>query len=339
MKRSAVGIDEIADWHNLARAFRLAARGKTGRADVEAFRQHLDRELSELQNDLLDGTVDVGRMRSFGIRDPKPRTIHAPCFRERVLHHAIMAHVAPVLDRSLVFDTYACRTGKGTLAAVLRAKAHAGHYAWYAQIDICAYFASIDHGILLRLLERKLKDKRLLSLLARIIEAHQDGPGRGLPIGALTSQNFANFYLGGLDRLLLEECRVPGYVRYMDDMVWWGHSRAEVRRGLEMARCFLGEELWLDIKTPQKVGRCRDGLVFCGYRIELDRLLLSRRRKRRYIEIRKSWERAYSDWRIDACALQAGYLSALAVTAHADAAAWRRAQLVRQPVEPALEEL
>jgi hypothetical protein len=339
MKRSAVGIDEIADWHNLARAFRLAARGKIGRADVEAFRRNLDRELSDLQSELLNGTVVVGKMRSFGIRDPKPRTIHAPCFRERVLHHAIMAHVAPVLDRALVFDTYACRAGKGTLAAVHRAQAHARRYAWYAQIDIRAYFASIDHGVLLRLLERKFKDKRLLLLLSRIIGAHQDGAGRGLPIGALTSQHFANFYLGGLDRMLLEECRVSGYVRYMDDMAWWDDSRAAVRRTLEIGRSFVADELRLEIKASPRVGRSGDGLSFCGYRIKPGRLLLSRRRKRRYIEIRKFWEQAYSDRRIDARSLQAGYLSGLAVTLHGDAAGWRRQQLERRPVEGAAAEL
>ena len=99
---------EIADWHNLATAFHAAARGKRGRGDVEAFRADLDRELSDLQADLIAGTWAPRPMRQFRIHDPKPRLIHAPCFRDRVAHHAIMAHVGPVLDRVLVFDTYAC---------------------------------------------------------------------------------------------------------------------------------------------------------------------------------------------------------------------------------------
>jgi hypothetical protein len=125
MKRSAVGLAEIADLHNLAAAFHAAARGKRGRGDVEAFRDNLDRELSALQAGLLAGTLSPAPMRRFRIHDPKPRLIHAPCFRDRVVHQAIMAHVGPVLDRTLVFDTYACRAGKGTLAAVQRASAHA----------------------------------------------------------------------------------------------------------------------------------------------------------------------------------------------------------------------
>lgn len=339
MRRSAVGLTEIADFHNLARAFHVAARGKRGRGEVEAFRANLDRELCALQAELLDGCVAVGRMRSFRIHDPKPRTIHAPCFRERVLHHAVMAHVGPVLERALVADTFACREGKGSLAAVLRAREHLRRHAWYAQIDIRAYFASIDHAVLLRLLERKLKDAGLLSLLSRIVAAYREQPGKGLPIGALTSQHFANFYLAGLDRLLLEACHVGGLVRYMDDVVWWGSDRAEARRTLAAARSYLADELRLEIRRPAGVGRSRNGLAFCGYRIRPDRLLLSRRRKQRYCTCRRSWERAYVDQKIDSRALQAGYASALAITAHADAAAWRREQLRRQPLEPELCDL
>ena len=159
-------------------------------------------------------------MHCFRILDPKPRLIHAPGFPDRVLHHAIMAHAGPVLDRGLVDDTYACRTGKGTLAAVQRACAQAGRFAWFAQIDIRAYFASIGHERLLALLQRRFRDRDLLALLRRIVGAHQPTAGCGLPIGTLTSQYFANFYLNGLDRLLLEHMRVRGYVRYLDDAVW-----------------------------------------------------------------------------------------------------------------------
>ncbi|MBL8252321.1 MAG: hypothetical protein JNJ76_01795, partial [Candidatus Competibacter sp.] len=115
VRRSRVGLADIADWHNLAAAFRRAARGKSERDEVRLFRAGLNGELARLREALLDGSVEVGRMRSFRIRDPKPRIIHAPCFRERVLHHAVMAHVGPALDRALVDDTYACRVGKGAL--------------------------------------------------------------------------------------------------------------------------------------------------------------------------------------------------------------------------------
>lgn len=328
---------EIADLHNLAAAFHSAARGKRGRADVEAFRDNLDRELAALRADVISGTLSAGPTRRFRIRDPKPRVIHAPCFRDRVLHHAIMAHVGPVLDRSLVSDTYACRTGKGTLAAVQRASAHAGRWSWFGQIDVRSYFASIHHAILLGQLARKFKDQDLLALLARIIAAHEDSPGRGLPIGTLTSQHFANFYLSGLDRRLLEGSPAAGFVRYMDDLVWWADSRASVRAALDIVRGCLNDELHLQVKEPVRIGRSRDGLSFCGFRVLPGRVLISRRRKRRYAALRKNTERSWQKGQINIQGLQLAYASALALTVHADAAGWRREQLRRCPLEPALE--
>jgi len=216
MKRTRIELDEIASWHNLNLALERAARGKRYRPEVMAFLESADVNLATLQSQLLAGTVPLGNMTRFHIRDPKPRVIHAPCFQERILHHAIMAHVGPVLERALVDDTFACRTGKGTLAAVQRSQHHVRRFPWYAKLDIRQYFASVDHEILKGQLRRRLKPGPLLTLLDRIIDAHQDAPGKGLPIGALTSQVFANFYLTPLDRFLLETCKVAGMVRYMD---------------------------------------------------------------------------------------------------------------------------
>lgn len=339
MKRSPVGLDAVADWHNLSAAFHRAALGKGQRQEVIQFRADLPAQLARLRRDILAGTVAVGQMRRFRIHDPKPRIIHAPCFRERVLHHALMAHVGPVLDRTLVADTFACRTGKGALAAVLRAQHHLRRWSWYAKIDIRAYFASIDHSILGGLLVQRFKNKDLLALMTRTIDAHHTAPGKGLPIGALTSQQFANYYLGGLDRLLLEGCRVRGCVRYMDDLVWWGETHESVRDALVMADGYARDRLDLKIKQPALIGRSQHGLSFCGYRILPGQLLLSRRRKRRYAECRREWEEAYVEGRINTLSLQAGYAGALAITAHADAASWRRAQLLRCPLDESLAAL
>lgn len=339
MKRSGVSLADIADWHNLMAAFQRAAQGKNQRDEVRLFRADLTGELARLRAALLNGSVEVGQMRCFHIRDPKPRIIHAPCFRERVLHHALMAHIGPVLDRALVNDAYACRVGKGALAAAQRAQHHLRRFPWYAQTDIRAYFASIDHDILRTLLDRRFKNQSLLALLARIIGAHHTEPGKGLPIGALTSQHFANYYLNGLDRLLIEDCRVRGLVRYMDDLVWWSDDKTAARDALDHVRRYAQDCLQLTIKTPIRIGPSSAGLMFCGYRILPGRLLLSRRRKRRYAECRRVGENAYTAGLIDARTLQASYAAALAITAHADAAAWRREQLRRRPLAQTLCDL
>jgi RNA-directed DNA polymerase len=339
VQRSPVGLEAVADWHNLAAALHRAGLGKGHREEVRRFRGDFEAQLGRLRQEILAGTVELGRMRSFRISDPKPRLIHAPCFRERILHHALMAQAGPVLDRALVADTYACRVGKGALAAVQRAQHHARRWPWYAQIDIRAYFANIDHATLRDLLARRFKDAGLLGLMGRIVAAHHATPGKGLPIGALTSQQFANYYLSGLDRLLLEGCRVRGLVRYMDDLIWWGDSRESVRESLAAAGAYARERLGLEIKLPVRVGQSRYGASFCGYRILPGQLLLSRRRKRRYGECRRAWEEAYAHGLIDARTLQAGYASALGIAAHTDSAVWRREQLRRHPLAEPLAEL
>jgi RNA-directed DNA polymerase len=331
MHRTTIRLDDVADRDQLVWAFWRAARGKRHRPEVQLFAQRLDEELDRLQREISTGTVAVGRTHRFEIRDPKRRTIHAPCFRERVLHHALMAQLAPVFERYLVPDSFACRPGKGSLAAIQRAQEHTRRYSWYLKMDMAAYFASIDHQVLKGLLRRRIKGRGVLALCDRIIDSHFSAPGRGLPIGALTSQHFANLYVAGLDRFLLEHPEVTGLVRYMDDVVVWGHGRGPLRRVLAATRKYVSNHLRLRIKPTWQLQRCERGLTLCGVRITPWTLRLSRRRRRRYRQARQRWEREFAAGHIDGAALQAGYASALAVTAHAEATAWRRNELARRP--------
>jgi hypothetical protein len=326
MKRTTIRLEDIASWHNLTVAVERAARGKRYNPEVMAFLEHCDDNLRLLQAQILDGTVSVGVMTRFHIRDPKPRVIHAPCFRERILHHAVMAYVGPELEQALIDDTFACRIGKGPLAAVHRCQQHLRRFPWYAKLDVRQYFANIDHTVLLQHLWRRVKSPPLLALLERIIEAHHDSPGKGVPIGALTSQAFANFYLNPLDRFLLERCRVAGLVRYMDDFVFWEGSRANVRDIVRRAGDFLQDELKLIAKDTLQVNQSVRGLTMCGYRIFAGVIRLARSRRKRYVRAKRYWEHQFHAGRINARGLQRGYAAALAITAHADAASWRRRQ-------------
>lgn len=330
-RRSAVGLDDVASLSTLARAFWEASRGKTARPDVERFAANLDAEVGRLSEDILSGRVPEGKWTTFRVYDPKPRRILAPCFRDRVLHHAIMIHMGPVLDRALVDDTFACRTGKGTLAAVLRAQAHVRRFPWFVKGDVRAYFASVDHEILKGILRRRFKDPGLLALCDRILARTPGSPSCGLPIGALTSQHFANVYLDALDRLLLESLHVRAMVRYMDDIVWWCDSREQASETLAKAREFLARERRIELKPDAHIGRSEEGVSFLGFRVLPGMLRLSLRRRRRYRAARARWEEAFASAHVDARGLQRGYASALAITAHADAEAWRRAELARRP--------
>jgi RNA-directed DNA polymerase len=238
-----------------------------------------------------------------------------------------------------VDDTFACRKGKGTLAAVQRCQHHLRRFPWYVQIDIRSFFANIDQRILLDLLVRKFKNPGLLALLEKIIFSYRTEPGKGLPIGALTSQHFANYYLAGLDRLLLESIGVRGLVRYMDDLLWCCDSKEQARKSLQEVRIFLAAQLQLAVKEPPGIGRSDNGTLFCGFRVLPGCLLLSRRRKRRYRERRQYWEDQYSQRKISIGKLQAGYAAVLGMTMHADAVVWRREQLRRKPLAKLLEEV
>lgn len=332
MKRSAIGLDAVLEWKNLLNAFYQAARGKRQQKDVSAFSHHLDRELTSLRESVISGGYTPFKMTCFNIFDPKHRVIFAPAFRDRVLHHALMAKIGPVLERALVFDTYACREGKGTLAAVKRCQYHMGRFAWYAKIDVTAYFANVDHAVLKHLIRRRLKHPAVLNLIDIIIDSYCVTPGKGLPIGALISQYFANSYLSGVDRALLEHFGAGAMVRYMDDVMWWGESKAEVVAVFHEVQTYLKECLLLSIKPNVQINKSIHGVTYCGYRVFPNVLRLTQRKKRRYALRRRYWEDQYKLGRVDENGLQTGYASVHAVTVHAQSTAWRKEQLRRFPV-------
>jgi RNA-directed DNA polymerase len=317
-----VSLETIADWDNLASATWRASAGKRARYEVRSFLDNLLPNLGALRRDILDGTVRIGQCRTFCIRDPKPRLITAACFRERVLQHALMWHVGPLLERALVADTFACLTGRGTGAAVRRTQRHLRRFPWYAKMDVRKYFASIDHDILRKLLRRRLKGAGTLELVHRIIDAYGDGNGRGLPIGALTSQWFANYYLGPLDRFLLEQRRVAGMVRYMDDFVFWGTTREEVRSCVDGVDEFLSQNLKLESRPPTLINRSSHGVTVCGYRVFPGTIHLSRTRQDRFTQALTHWESERLAGRINSLGLQRRIDATLGMTADADARNW-----------------
>jgi RNA-directed DNA polymerase len=283
MKRLGGVYDAIGDWDNLRLAFWRAAKSARRSSVVTKFEANLVGNLRALREDLSNECVRAGGYTRFVIYDPKERIIAAPSFRDRVLHHAIMNVCEPHFDRWLVHDCYACRKGKGRLAALERATAHAARNRWFLKLDIRKYFDSIPHARLLTAMERKIKDRRLLELFARLIEDGQgEGSGVGLPIGSLLSQHLANFYLNSVDRLCLERLKVDGYVRYMDDFVIWGDDAAEVRKTWQTLSSFVMDELGLELKSKAHMNRTEHGMDFCGFRIFPGWRVLNRRSRRRW---------------------------------------------------------
>jgi retron-type reverse transcriptase len=331
MKRTRINLIEIAAMDNLMLAAWKAARGKRTRPDVAQFLSRLDRSLARLSRDILQGRVPYGRYRSFTIHDPKERLIHAACFEDRVLHHAIMNLAEPAFERALVPTTYACRPGLGVHRAVAQVQRNLQRYPWFGKIDVDRYFPSIDHVRLKRLLTRRFKGVPFLELLVRIIDSYHAVPGKGLPIGALTSQHFANAYLDGADRFLQAHPQVCAQVRYMDDIIWWGREKADIKRVLRELRTTLERERALLLKPAVQINRSGRGVTYCGYRVLRGTIRLTLRKRRRYAERRRAWEGAWEAGRLDSLQLQRGYDAVHAITLHADSRAWRRRQLRLQP--------
>jgi len=292
MKRAGNLYHRISERGNLELAFWRAQRGKADREEVMRFRENLDLELESLAHDIRMGTVAIGDYHYFTINDPKKRTICAASFRERVLHHAIMAVCEAEFERYQIFDSYASRKGKGLDACLKRSQEFCRKFGWFMKLDIHKFFDSINHNVLLNLLNRRFKDGELLYLFSRIIDSYETTSGCGVPIGNLTSQFFANLYLGEMDHLVKDRWRIPGYVRYMDDFILFGDSRESLVSKMPELEVFLGDVLRLTI-NPVTINRCIAGIPYLSYRVFPGRIWLSlkaRRRFRRKIKVANNLE-------------------------------------------------
>ncbi len=272
---------------NLWLAWRKARRGKSRSRGAVLFELNLEHELLTLQKSLENGTYQPGKYRLFTIHERKPRLIAAAPFRDRVVHHAIMNIIEPPLDRTFIYDTYACRRNKGTHQAVDRYQQWARRYPYVLKLDIRRYFPSIDHELLKAKLQRRIADQQVLALFNKVIDSGPDVaetptyfPGDdlftplerrcGIPIGNLTSQFFANLYLDDFDHWIKEQLRVPTYLRYVDDLVLLGENKSQLHEIHQIIHARLSvERLRLHLRKGH-ISRTRDGLNLLGYLIYPD---------------------------------------------------------------------
>ena len=225
-------IIEVCEFENLYNAYLKARRGKNNSAEVLKFNYNLENELLKLQCELRSQTYKTGKYRHFIILEPKERKISALPFRDRVVHHAICTVIEIIFEKKFIYDSYACRKGKGTHAGADRIQKFirkANNY-YVLKCDVSKYFPSVNHEILKKLIREKIADKKLLQLLDKIVDSSeeqniQSSLQKGIPIGNLTSQLFANIYLNKLDEYVKYELKINYYLRYMDDFVIMHESK------------------------------------------------------------------------------------------------------------------
>jgi len=294
MKRHGYLFEKVVTFENLLLAAHKASCGKKDKKAVAAFRFSLEHELIALKRELEGGTYSPRSYTQFQIREPKVRQICSSNFRDRVVHHAICNHVEPILEKRSIHDSYACRVDKGAHLAVIKCQEFSRHHTYYLKCDIRKFFESIDHAILKKLLRRVFKDPRLLSLMDMIIGHEVPGsrPGRGVPIGNLTSQHFANFYLSELDHFVKERRQIKGYLRYMDDFISFSNNKQELRDLLRLIENFVQTELKLELKdTATIIAPVSEGIPFLGFRIFPNLIRIKREnliRMRRKIRLKEA---------------------------------------------------
>lgn len=281
MKRVGNLTQKIADTDNLLLAFYNAKRGKHRSSEVLNFQKNLEENILELSKEINSGDVCVGKYEYFYIEDPKLRLICAASFRERVMHHAIMNVCHQYFERNLIETTYATRPEKGIYQAIDRAKIAMKRYKFVAKFDFRKYFDSISHHILNEKLERLFKDKTLLVIFSDIIASYSKTEDKGIPIGNLTSQYFANYYLSEMDHWIKEILKMPEYIRYMDDFLAFSDNKDELDFWIEEIKLFASSKLDLELK-PVIVSMPEDGIDFLGYRIYNNKVLLTQRSKKRF---------------------------------------------------------
>src|SRR5262249_8261152 len=236
MKRHGNLWENVISFEALLRAAVQACKGKRYRPNVASFHFNLEHELSALHEELSTKTYRPGAYRTFFIHEPDPRQISAAPYRDRVVHHALVNVLEPIYERTFIADSYACRKGKGTHAAVRRCQHFARRFRYVLKADVQKFFPSLDHEILKALVARKIKDRDVLWLVGQVIDGSNPQeevlnpfpgdarftPGerrRGIPIGNQTSQFFANVYLDPLDHFVKDRLGIQGYVRYVDDFL------------------------------------------------------------------------------------------------------------------------
>ena len=307
-KRHKHLFEQVVSLENLFAAAHKAMRGKRGKVPVAHCFAELEKAVVGVRNDLITGTWQPGEYFYFTITDPKEREVAAAPFRDRIVHHALVRVLEPIFDRRFIADSYACRPGKGTHAGLARAQQFTKRYRYCLKCDIQRYFPNIDHALLRLQIERALGDRRVLEVIDRILSSHidstvQEWPDtgdlfsvierrRGLPIGNLTSQFFANIYLHPLDLFVKHELRVTGYLRYVDDFLLFVDDRSLLKAQGQRVRDYV-QSLRLRIHPDKfRLTATEHGIDFVGFVLSPDgRIRLRHANVRRFVRRfkRQAW--------------------------------------------------
>jgi len=340
----------VASLENLWEALRKAKKGKRGNPEVAAFEYDAEENLVRLREELVAKEYFPGPYRSFFIQDPKRRLISAAPFRDRVVHHALCNVTEPIFERTFIGDSYANRKNKGTHQALDRAQAFSRRYKHVLQCDLRQFFPSIDHEIQRGIFARKIADPDVLWLIETILAGGRGVleeqytmvyfPGddlfavnrpRGLPIGNLTSQLWANLYLNELDQFVKRQLGCRGYVRYADDYLLFGDDKRRLWAWKDEIRHFLAGLRLTMHERRSTVYPVKNGIPFLGFTVFPDRRRLRRRNGVAFGRRLRHWHRCVARGEMTIEDLLGKVRGWIAHAEHGDT--WRlRSSLLRTPI-------
>ena len=340
---------QVYAFSNLLQAAESARRGKRQKSYVARFHFYLEEALLRLEAELKNFTYTPGPYKEFHIFEPKIRLISAAPYRDRVVHHALIQVIEPLFERMFIADSYACRVGKGTHRAVDRFTQFCRQNKYVLKCDIHKYFPSIDHDILYGMLCRKIADDGVRWLIKTIVDHSNPQEAvvqyfpqdtdlfapfqrrRGIPIGNLTSQFFANVYLNGFDHFVKEQLRCKYYLRYCDDFVILHNRAAYLRDVKEAMQEYLATVRLKMHPTKCRISRVEQGTDFLGYRLFPTYRRVRPDNVRRFVRKLRHFQASYRRGEMGWEEIRQSVYSWIAHASHADS--WRlREDLFAQAV-------
>ncbi|NQV00922.1 MAG: RNA-dependent DNA polymerase [Parcubacteria group bacterium] len=348
---------EIIIEKNLLVAFHDASIQKRFRNIILNFEKNLAENILGLQKNLLNKTYKHGKYYHFRLFDPKEREISAAPFQDRVIHHAICQIMEPIFDRKFIYDSFACRITKGSHKAIKRLQEllrknieESKSLSVYAlKCDVSKCFPSINHEILLKILNKKIKDENTMRLLKEVISSYESDNKynelfppdshfrtklpRGIPIGNLTSQLFVNIYLNELDQYIKHQLKIKYYVRYVDDFIILAKNKKMLHQLTEKIRTFLYDKLYLTLHPKKiRISPSHLGIDFLGYLIFKDHIRLRVYNVKAFRKRLRKFQKLYLTDKISQQKIQESITSWLAHAGHADTYNLRKA-IFGKPLE------
>ena len=330
--------DELCSYENLEFAFKKARQGKTLKLYVIAFESELEANLKQLQLELQSQTYKPRPLETFILRDPKTRKISKSDFRDRVIHHTVCNVIEHLFEKSFIPDSYANRKGKGAFKAIERFEYFARKVSrgftrpcFVLKADICHYFDTVDHALLCSILEKKIKDKKVMELIRVILKNHKTPiEGKGMPLGNLTSQFFANVFLNELDLFVKHKLKAKYYIRYVDDFVILHDDRNVLNNFKQEIDTFCTKNLSLQLHPDKsKVLDLGNGIGFLGFRIYQHHKRVKKKNIKRFGRKMARQRRQFNEWKIDIEKVVESFEGWLAHVSHANSFKYRK-HLVRQ---------